>query len=860
MDPESGRVSPHSGRSLAACLLLALAFTTACHDLLDPGPRTPTTPEPGPKPTALGLIEVTISGIGDAAPTAAARNLLPAAGTLRSLSGFAPITEGDEEGIQIEQLSTGSFTVGTRGVDGQRYLYAIFRVRNASTNGVAYTTERRNLTFLAVDTDATPGTSPVSTLRRFDGSFADPAIAAQLVPTGAAAQAPDGALTSRYPDVLQLMSAADLAGLVAVPPGVSVLPYGFVVSVPTDAHSRTLPASPAADAFDGVVTFAFRLPLQAAAAEDPFTLSVMFLAVDDDVVRVTQSPEEQDDDGAAAFLARANALGATVRTVLWGSPLESQATLRTLCGATVFLSDPAACALAPAGVLFVDAAATGADNGSSWANAFTTLQDALSAARASGGISEIWMAEGVYRPDQGSGFTAGDRGAGFDLVNGLTIRGGFRVDGAVGTERAPANYVTTLSGDLLADDLPGFVNMADNTSASIVRVAADTTAALDGVVVTGGNGATGGGIRNAGVLELSSVVVTGNRASSNGGGIYNSSTGTIELTDVTIDSNWAVSGGGAYAVGPANLRNVDFVSNQAVEEGGGLLCANGTVLRNVNFQQNNAKYGAGFLAAGPVNYEGGNVIANVAAQAGGGGATYQDVLITDVTFENNTAANIGGALYGELWNNNLTLVRSTFTGNRAPRGASIVPYSVRRLVILNSVFVDNRAATNGIDVWVENPGELLIGNKTFADTDSINILGQLYDPTRVMIANSILHTDLAFSGAQLQMNVANVVSNTFSCEAILALGGGSTCEGLLSADPGFSDPAGGDFRLLTSSPAVDAGPGLYDPYPGSDAASQAWLQAWLYAHQLDDLAVDRDGKPRIVNGRIDLGAYEVQSP
>ena len=54
-----------------------------------------------------------------------------------------------------------------------------------------------------------------------------------------------------------------------------------------------------------------------------------------------------------------------------------------------------------------DNASAGGD-GSSWATAHKYLQDALAIALSG---DEIWVAEGVYKPDQGAGKTAGDRTA-----------------------------------------------------------------------------------------------------------------------------------------------------------------------------------------------------------------------------------------------------------------------------------------------------------------------------------------------------------------------------------------------------------------------------------------------------------------
>ena len=84
------------------------------------------------------------------------------------------------------------------------------------------------------------------------------------------------------------------------------------------------------------------------------------------------------------------------------------------------LSVPLTCPAALSGgatVFYVDIDATGASDGSSWENAFNDLQDAL--ALPAGPEVEIRVAEGIYKPTQGS-----DRTATFSLRNNLTIRGG----------------------------------------------------------------------------------------------------------------------------------------------------------------------------------------------------------------------------------------------------------------------------------------------------------------------------------------------------------------------------------------------------------------------------------------------------
>jgi hypothetical protein len=47
---------------------------------------------------------------------------------------------------------------------------------------------------------------------------------------------------------------------------------------------------------------------------------------------------------------------------------------------------------------YVNVNATGANNGTSWSNAFTKLQDALAAANTCANITQIWVAKGTYYP------------------------------------------------------------------------------------------------------------------------------------------------------------------------------------------------------------------------------------------------------------------------------------------------------------------------------------------------------------------------------------------------------------------------------------------------------------------------------
>ena len=137
------------------------------------------------------------------------------------------------------------------------------------------------------------------------------------------------------------------------------------------------------------------------------------------------------------------------------------------------------------GTRFVDACATGNNNGCAWAHAYTDLQDAIAVAQTQNGdgdpnndITQIWVAAGTYTPVTCGApvgcvppacpfnWNSPERGVSFQLVDGVEIYGGFPNGGGNGTFDArnpdPVTNGTILSGDLNRDDALG---TASNESA-----------------------------------------------------------------------------------------------------------------------------------------------------------------------------------------------------------------------------------------------------------------------------------------------------------------------------------------------------------------------------------------------------------
>ncbi len=139
-------------------------------------------------------------------------------------------------------------------------------------------------------------------------------------------------------------------------------------------------------------------------------------------------------------------------------------------------------------VIYVDAAATGGNDGSSWADAYRDLQDALADANEAP-PAVIRVAQGTYRPGPALDATREPRDATFRLHNHVRLEGGYV--GVAGTDpntRDVNGCRTILSGDLAGDDDPdGDWYSPDREEDCWVVVDAsetDETAVIDGFTVT----------------------------------------------------------------------------------------------------------------------------------------------------------------------------------------------------------------------------------------------------------------------------------------------------------------------------------------------------------------------------------------
>ncbi|MFC1453009.1 right-handed parallel beta-helix repeat-containing protein [Verrucomicrobiota bacterium] len=289
------------------------------------------------------------------------------------------------------------------------------------------------------------------------------------------------------------------------------------------------------------------------------------------------------------------------------------------CLGLLFLALIAAAKVSPAAPdTYVDADATGSNNGLSWGDAYTSLVRAVQ--DASTGY-EIWVAEGVYKP-------GANRGDSFGLVHQGWLYGGFEGDESALSERDWLAHRTVLSGDLSGNDTANWGNRGDNAIHVIKDTAFINDCGIDGFIVYGGNadqvgawdeGGRGGGIYTEGTrsLTVSNCVFAGNSAITGGAIFFQQNRLRTRVMSCTFSGNRATEASNDYGSGAIGVRGrgagdsllverCAFAGNTAMDSLGGAFYSTswGCPVEFINclFAGNASGYEAGFGPEGGAVY------------------------------------------------------------------------------------------------------------------------------------------------------------------------------------------------------------------------------------------------------------------
>jgi hypothetical protein len=217
---------------------------------------------------------------------------------------------------------------------------------------------------------------------------------------------------------------------------------------------------------------------------------------------------------------------------------------------------------APADTIYVDKGASGAGDGTSWADAYTALQDALSEARSNGEDDAVWVAAGTYYPDEGASASADDRTESFKVESGIDLRGHFSGgEQSLGDRTlARGGPKTILSGEIQQD------GDKSNNAYTVLRLTGGSAGELhiEGGAANGsGPQRRGGGAYVTGGT-LHHAVLTGNRAR-RGAALF--ATGSPVLEVLRVTGNHATEAGALYFSGDASTAGHLTVADNTAGSG-----------------------------------------------------------------------------------------------------------------------------------------------------------------------------------------------------------------------------------------------------------------------------------------------------
>lgn len=398
------------------------------------------------------------------------------------------------------------------------------------------------------------------------------------------------------------------------------------------------------------------------------------------------------------------------------------------------------------GKIFVNANATGTNDGSSWADAYTDLQDALVDSQSNG--QEIWIAAGRYTPT--SYANASSRNVYYTInKQNMSIYGGFSGTESQLSDRVVGTNETILSGDLQNNDanVTDFPGNYSNTTRNV-----DNSYRIINITATGNNL----------VLDGLTISDAHNNASA-------TSRGAAIIKEKTV----------------ANLtvRNCVIKDNVGRNDNAGLIAeyelttaTNGTgalVVENCKFINNMSRWGSAFYSFVRAN----NTV---------------NITVANTLFDGNIAGDLnnssatglaGSASWIRVLNNgsnvNLNLTNNTYVNNQdLGTGQSLNNFSRATVAISRQSGI-----TGTFNAQVNN---CIFWNNTTAGGATARAITDLYKSpiNSLVVRNSI--DPLNFNDDSISSTVST-----------------------LTSDPLFTNAANNDYTLTGSSPAIDTGNNTY---------------------------------------------------
>ncbi|MCB9261889.1 MAG: T9SS type A sorting domain-containing protein [Flavobacteriales bacterium] len=349
-------------------------------------------------------------------------------------------------------------------------------------------------------------------------------------------------------------------------------------------------------------------------------------------------------------------------------------------------------------ILFVDSDATGTGNGTSWTNAFTSIDSAFYYYKSG---DSIWVKEGIYKP-------SGNSSSSFIPPNGVQLFGGFTGKESNFKDR-PIDNFSILDGDI------GTPNYANDNCKAVIRVSNNSsTIMINGFKIINGYANTSAG---------STITI--------GGGAVRIDNGKVNFENCEFSDNYTYMRGGAIAI---------YGTSSTVR------LLNCVVKNNVsNSSTSNALGGGIFVNAGNLYLTKCDFYNNTARRGGAISSFQPNINIDRCKFHGNSATNDYGGAIDNGSESMLTIYNSIFAGNYAKTsGAAIytsTSLNTNVITYTNCTFTNNKNNSSSTNYAVYSSDYTIITNCIFYDNESTKPIFYLYPSITPLVRNCLFDGD-----------------------------------------------------------------------------------------------------------------------
>ena len=354
---------------------------------------------------------------------------------------------------------------------------------------------------------------------------------------------------------------------------------------------------------------------------------------------------------------------------------------------------------------------------------------------------------------------------------------------------------------------------------------------INGVIIKGGYAGNGKPDPNARNVEQYETILSGDLDDNDDGFTNNGENSIHVVTGISTGVKATIEG---FTICNGNANVGDHYDHRT--RGGGVYISSGENIVTDCTVRNNAarEFGGAIYMSSSAGISSHilhcRIFDNRVSIGRGGGiyATYGIPTIKKCIINKNYSSWYGGGIY--LHSSNAEISHCEILGNSADsHGGGIISF-FGKPTISNSLITRNSSGDSGGGILLGHSSATILNSTIVKNHANTRGGGLFINYSYPKVTNSILWLNSAPTGQEIY-----ILGGGSATASYCNIRGGWPGTGNINKNPSFVSESTNDYHLLPYSPCIDAGDPCYIPEPNE---------------------TDLDGQPRIIGGRVDIGADE----